>query len=160
MYIFQRTYKNCESIADGESNSRKLVVILPSAPQAEMQRFVQIISQCIHKINAKATGAKWQVVALSSKDGARTPLHNYDAVYQADLVIAECTDKKPNVFYLVGLAHALGRSVCSCYRLVGSGDVDIPFNVQGRQSMTYSLSTIPQQIELENRLIEWIKNYD
>lgn len=159
MYIFQRTYKDYDNLKSVNSEPHTLVLILPSTPQAEMVRFAQIVQTCVKKINISAPQKNWEVQILNCRNENRSPNYNYDVIYKADIVIAECSDKKPNVFYLLGLSHAIGRDVCSCYKTVDGGSVDIPFNVHGRQSMTYSLATISQQKEFESKLTEWIKTH-
>jgi ribosomal protein L7/L12 len=52
---------------------------------------------------------------------------------QATLLLADMTGKAPNVFYEVGLAHALARPVV----LVASSLEDVPFDLRGLRVLIY-----------------------
>ena len=153
MYIFQKTYTN---ITQPKEDALTAVLLLPSSPQNEMVRFAQIVESAFQQLNASKTSNPWELQVLSLTTSERSPCFNYSAIYNADIIIAECTYKKPNIFYMLGLAHATGVPVCSCYKTVDGQTVDIPFNVHGRQSLSYSLKTISLQQELKNRLQEWV----
>ncbi len=60
-----------------------------------------------------------------------------DQVWQgirgADAVVADITGKNPNVFYEIGLAHALGKEV-----ILISQDPEAPFDVRSSRRVTYS----------------------
>lgn len=152
MYIFQKTYQDL-SIKEKDLS---VVLLLPSSAQQEMVRFSQIVENAIREINKTRTRNLWSLRILSHNTNDRSPANNFSEIYNAKVIIAECSEKKPNVFYMLGLAHAVGTPVCSCYRLARDHNIDIPFNVHGRQSLTYSLVTTKYQQELKNQLIEWI----
>jgi hypothetical protein len=57
----------------------------------------------------------------------------YGAIKDAKLVIADCTDRNPNVFYEIGLAHVLGKQVV----LVTQKTEDIPFDLRHLRYITY-----------------------
>ena len=149
MYIL---HKNNNINLHNEITQPLIAVILPSTPKKGMVRFKEIINETVND--------SWKVQFLSYIDNERSPSKNTNTIYNANIVIAECTQKKPNVFYMIGLAHAFGHPVCSCYRVEQGGNADIPFNVHGRQSLTYSLTTIKEQEEFKNNLKNWIKNYE
>jgi hypothetical protein len=50
----------------------------------------------------------------------------WKAIHSADLIIADCTQRNPNVFYEVGLAHVLGKPVVFITR----NDDDIPSDIK------------------------------
>lgn len=154
MYFLQKIYKEKIDIKSDEKHT--VVVILPSTPKNKMIRFEELIKEVIAKINCDLENGVWEYKVLSWKLINRSPIDNYKYIYNSDVVIAECTEKKPNVFYMIGLAHALGRPVCLCYRTNNEQPIDIPFNVYGRQSLTYSLSTIGFQKELQLKLKRWL----
>ncbi len=60
-----------------------------------------------------------------------------DQVWQgirgADAVVADITGKNPNVFYEIGLAHALGKEV-----ILISQEPEAPFDVRSSRRVTYS----------------------
>jgi hypothetical protein len=49
------------------------------------------------------------------------------------LVICDCTNRNPNVFYEIGIAHALGREVI----LITQSAEDIPFDLRHLRYVTY-----------------------
>ena len=53
---------------------------------------------------------------------------------EASVIIAEMTDKNPNVFYEVGLAHARGKETI----LIAREGSDIPFDLRGKNHIFYS----------------------
>ena len=71
-----------------------------------------------------------------------------DQVWQgirgADAVVADITGQNPNVFYEIGLAHALGKEV-----ILISQDVGAPFDIRSSRRITYN----PTDLEdLKNNL--------
>lgn len=58
----------------------------------------------------------------------------WSAIAQASILIAECTNKNPNVFYEIGLAHAIGRPVI----LITQNPDDVPFDLQHRRYIQYA----------------------
>lgn len=56
-------------------------------------------------------------------------------INQAKFVIADCTGKNPNVFYELGIAHTLGKSVFMC----SQNRHDFPFDVNHIRSFEYGL---------------------
>jgi hypothetical protein len=58
----------------------------------------------------------------------------YNQISRADIIIAEMTDRNPNVFYEVGYAHALGKRVIPITQ-----DVDaIPFDLRNYPHVVYA----------------------
>lgn len=58
------------------------------------------------------------------------------AIYSARAVIADCTGRNPNVFYEIGLAHAIGKPVI----LIAQTEEDVPFDVRHLRYLRYSLT--------------------
>ncbi|HMO81177.1 MAG TPA: hypothetical protein PKA76_15325 [Pirellulaceae bacterium] len=54
-------------------------------------------------------------------------------IAEARFIIADMTEKNPNVFYELGLAHSLGKAVI----LVSQNLEDIPFDLQGVRTIIY-----------------------
>jgi len=52
---------------------------------------------------------------------------------RAAVVICDCTGKNPNVFYEIGIAHALGREVI----LITQNAADMPFDLQHIRHLSY-----------------------
>jgi len=72
---------------------------------------------------------------------------------RSSVVICDCTDRNPNVFYEIGIAHALGREVV----LITQAKADIPFDLRHLRFIEYlnngeGLAAL--RARLEPRLIE------
>jgi hypothetical protein len=52
---------------------------------------------------------------------------------RSKIIICDCTGRNPNVFYEIGIAHALGREVI----LITQSDADIPFDLRHLRYITY-----------------------
>jgi hypothetical protein len=55
------------------------------------------------------------------------------AINASKAVIADCTGRNPNVFYEIGIAHAIGKGVV----LIAQSIDDIPFDLRHRRAITY-----------------------
>ena len=61
-----------------------------------------------------------------------------DFIQQADVVIADCSGRNPNVFYELGMAHAFGKSVV----LVTSDEIEeAPTDVRAFEFISYAKAT-------------------
>lgn len=58
------------------------------------------------------------------------------AIASARLLIADCTDRNPNVFYEIGIAHAIGKSTI----LITQSPEDIPFDLRHLRYIEYELT--------------------
>lgn len=71
----------------------------------------------------------------------------WSAIFHAQIVIAECTDRNPNVFYELGIAHAIGKPSI----LIVQDIEDIPFDLRHLRIIVYDpssegLATFEQQL--------------
>lgn len=74
-------------------------------------------------------------------------------INRAAVIIADMTDKNPNVFYEVGVCHALGKSV-----ILLSQDIDdVPFDLRSLRVIVYDYTPRGTR-ELEKRLMQTIDN--
>jgi hypothetical protein len=60
----------------------------------------------------------------------------WQGITSAKILVAEMTTKNPNVFYELGLAHALKKPVV----LISSNDKDVPFDLQHIRVIYYDMS--------------------
>jgi hypothetical protein len=74
----------------------------------------------------------------------------FNQINKADVVVADMTDRNPNVFYEVGYAHALDKIVL----LVTQRVEDIPFDLQHHQHTIYAGKIELLRKELVSK-IEW-----
>lgn len=61
-------------------------------------------------------------------------------IRRSDVVLADLTDLNPNVYYEVGLAHALGKSTILIKQ---AGGAPVPFDLHGHKHREYELSDLP-----------------
>jgi len=71
-----------------------------------------------------------------------------DLITKACVVICDCSLKNSNVFYELGIAHALGKEVI----IVAQSKDDIPFDLQHLRHVTYlpnkqGLGKLTQQVQ-------------
>jgi len=59
------------------------------------------------------------------------------SILEADLILCEMSDKNPNVFYELGLAHAIGKPAI----LVSRKEEDIPFDLRHIRVIIYDYTT-------------------
>lgn len=57
----------------------------------------------------------------------------WTAINEAEIIIADVTDKNANVFYEIGIAHTLGKKVI----LLTQSTEDIPFDFKGYRHIVY-----------------------
>lgn len=72
----------------------------------------------------------------------------------ARIIIAELSGKNPNVFYEVGLAHAIGKPVI----IITRNQEDVPFDLKALRYLYYDLNNPFWGLNLKEALIEMIKN--
>ena len=60
----------------------------------------------------------------------------WSALHYAEVIVADCTDRNANVFYEIGIAHALGRETI----LVTQRMEDIPFDLRHLRVIVYNPS--------------------
>ena len=76
----------------------------------------------------------------------------WSAIHAARVIVADCTGKNPNVFYEIGLAHAIGKHTV----LISQSTDDIPFNLRHLRIIPYE-STPPGMRAFEKTLCETIR---
>ncbi len=74
----------------------------------------------------------------------------YNQISKADIVIADMTNRNPNVFYEVGYAHALGKTTI----LLTKNSEDIPFDLKHYPHIIYNNSISKLKEDLTQR-VKW-----
>jgi len=102
------------------------------------------------KASILAVGSKHGFDCKVSKDmgdAGRVPDQIWHQLRQAEAVVADLTGGNPNVYYEVGLAHAVGKQVICITQDAG----DIPFDVRTVRQIIYDKDDLPTlEAELEN----------
>jgi len=72
-------------------------------------------------------------------------------ICRARIIICDCTDRNPNVFYETGIAHSIGKNVI----LITQSRNDIPFDLNHLRYIPYlnnNEGLIDLRMELEKRI--------
>ncbi len=72
---------------------------------------------------------------------------------QAKVLIAELTEKNANVFYELGLAHALGKPVI----LISESMDDVPFDLRNYRVITYDKDNPTWGVDLQENIEDFLK---
>src|SRR6516225_11468336 len=76
----------------------------------------------------------------------------WEGICTAELVLADCTERNPNVFYEIGMAHTVGKKVV----LITRSDKDIPSDIRNFDYIPYIYD--PEGVEtLVEKLRTFIK---
>ncbi len=70
-------------------------------------------------------------------------------ILNADLILCEMSDRNPNVFYELGLAHAIGAPAI----LVSKKAEDIPFDLRHIRVITYDYTAVGWEEKLKQAII-------
>ncbi len=96
--------------------------------------FEYVYNDFIKPVFESLEGQQFQVTRADDIQNQRSILNDIVVqVAQSDLIIADLTGGNPNVFYELGLAHALGRPVI----LLTQNIEDVPFDLQTYRLLDY-----------------------
>jgi O-acetyl-ADP-ribose deacetylase (regulator of RNase III) len=76
-------------------------------------------------------------------------------IFDADVAVVDITSLNPNVFYELGIRHALNKHVTVLIRRAGT---PTPFNIQGFQMMEYNPENEENIASGKQKICEFIKN--
>ncbi len=79
----------------------------------------------------------------------------FEHIYYADVVVVDITTSNPNVYYELGVRHALAKGVTVLIRRKGT---TIPFNIQGLQVVEYDQARFGSIERAKARIHQIIKN--
>ena len=77
----------------------------------------------------------------------------WDSIQKAQIIIADATGKNPNVFYEMGLAHAIGKDVIIITQTID----DIPFDLRHRRIIIYDTNRLDEFGIKLSKTIETLK---
>ncbi len=120
-------------------------VIMPFSP--DLHYFYLYLKQHIeqkHRLDCERADAQILTVPLLEKIN--------DYISRADVIIADCSKRNPNVFYELGIAHAHGKEV-----ILVTGDPinEAPSDVRHFEFIHYDLN---KHVEFFNRLDNALRN--
>jgi hypothetical protein len=108
--------------------------------------------QRVYKVHIKRVAARLKMRVGRADDlfGAGPIMKDiWSAIHAARLIIADCTGRDPNVFYEIGLAHAIGRHTI----LISQSSPDIPFDLHHLRIILYEYTPRGMQA-FERALLE------
>jgi hypothetical protein len=79
----------------------------------------------------------------------------FEHIYLADIVVVDITTSNANVYYELGIRHALAKGVTVLIRRKGT---TIPFNIQGLQVVEYDQAKFGSIEQAKSRIHQIIKN--
>ena len=79
----------------------------------------------------------------------------FEHIYQADVVVVDITTSNANVFYELGVRHALSKAVTVLIRRKGT---TIPFNIQGLQVVEYDQKKFASIEAAKERILDIVKH--
>ena len=112
------------------------------------------VLQPIYKTHIKRVATRLNVRVGRADDFFGTAAIMQDiwsAIHGAKIVLADCTGRNPNVFYEIGLAHAIGRHTI----LISQSLDDVPFDLRYLRVIRYEY-TSPGMRTFEKCLFETI----
>lgn len=110
----------------------------------------------IYKLGIKETAKKLDVEAyrLDEELFDKGMLEKiYDEIQSCDFIIADLSNRNPNVFYELGYAHAIGK-LCL---LITQNTENIPFDLKHKRHIAYDSSITYLKEQLETN-ISWAKD--
>jgi O-acetyl-ADP-ribose deacetylase (regulator of RNase III) len=79
----------------------------------------------------------------------------FENVYVADVAVVDITSLNPNVFYELGVRHALVDSVTVLIKKIGTM---VPFNIQGLNVIEYDPVSMTSVEEAKKKIADYIRN--
>lgn len=106
-----------------------------------------------HIIKRAVSGAGLNALRADEIYGTRPIINDvWEHIWQARIVIADVTDRNPNVNYELGLCHSLGVSTI----LITQHIADVPFDYQHRRCIPYNTTEATWSEKLTNNLTKTI----
>jgi len=79
----------------------------------------------------------------------------FHGIFEADVTVVDITSLNANVFYELGIRHALNKFVTLIIRKAGT---PIPFNINGLTSIEYNMDNADNIKKSKETICEFIKN--
>ena len=114
---------------DSSRFSSDILVLMPFLPELRP----------IYEDHIKSVASKLGMTAARADDfftAGNIIEEVWTAIVTAKVIIADCTGRNPNVFYEIGLAHAVGKPVI----LITRDQEDVPFDLRQRRYIRYELT--------------------
>jgi len=127
------------------SDATDLFVLMPFDPQLRPV-YEDHIARCASELHLSITRGDDFFTARSVMNDI------WNAINNARAIIADCTGRNPNVFYEIGLAHAVGKPVI----LIAQTVDDVPFDIRHLRYILYDYTPRGMQV-FEKRLLDTLR---
>jgi hypothetical protein len=135
-----------------DSPLRKCFVLMPFAEQ-----FREVYDQIYKSVCEQNHIRCWRVDELLGPGSITRDIIR--GILEADIIIADLTDRNPNVFYELGIAHSIGNKTI----MTSQRGSDIPFDVGSYRIILYEQTITGSKklsIELDNAIKELLKSLE
>jgi O-acetyl-ADP-ribose deacetylase (regulator of RNase III) len=153
---FKRAFRK-EEIMDQNLVGKKCFVIMPFGEKKDSDgnsiNFDKIYTDFI-----KGAVTELGIECIRCDEIAETGwihLKMFKHIFEADVAVVDITSLNPNVFYELGIRHALNKHVTVLIRKVGTYT---PFNIQGFQMLEYNPDSTESIVSCKARIGEFILN--
>ena len=117
----------------------QVFVILPFKQMLTYEKIIKLIGKEL-KLNCILGGSIFEEGVLLNDI--------IKGISESEFIIADLTDKNPNVFYELGIAHQLRKKVI----IITQNENDIPADLKGHKWILYNTNTEEGIINLENKI--------
>jgi len=117
--------------------------------------FAEVLT-ALYQDHLKAVAPALQMTIARADDfftAGQIMTETWSAIVKAKVLIADCTGRNPNVFYEIGLAHALGKPVV----LITQASEDVPFDLRHYRYVQYQFTPRGMR-SFEDTLIRTLKS--
>jgi O-acetyl-ADP-ribose deacetylase (regulator of RNase III) len=132
-------------------------VIMPYGKRRDAKRklidFEQVYSELIES-TLKELDLRYERSDRIDEAGWIQP-RMFERIYEADVAVVDITTLNPNVFYELGIRHALADDVTVLIKRAGT---PIPFNIQGLAVIEYDISEPALLDEAKKKIADYIRN--
>lgn len=114
-------------------------VLMPFHP--EFDKKYSVIERAVRKLGFRCSRGDTNSVSSNIMS------HILNEIFRAKLIIADVGTRNPNVFYELGIAHAIGKPVV----MISESESQIPFDISSTRILFYNTSH-----ELEKNITKWL----
>ena len=139
----------------------KCFVIMPFGDEAtepeqaaEWEALYEWIKRSVESVGVPGTGER---VVCHRADKEVRPgqiiTHVVENLLDADIVIADLSGQRPNVFYELGVRHALHSNTI----IIAQRIEDIPFDLRGQRAFVYHNNSLAHLLKLQDHLMKAVE---
>jgi len=110
-----------------EVDEKLCFVLMPFSPKKLTEIYERYVKRSVQQLDMRCERADDMVLPTAVMRDV------WEQINRAAVVIADLTDRNPNVFYELGMAHVLGKKVI----LIMQATTTIPFDVHGIRRIIY-----------------------